>query len=245
VKVFGRTEEMEALRKRLATRKSTFFYGPSGVGKTLLLQQVLPEFSNILYCSRSSSSQAVFRCLAQLLGARQDATILRICKGNLDALLGRSAVSLKGIVSDALRAANYTIVLDHLTRPSPALGSMIREVMVMSSTPVVAVARSVHMEDAGSVSALLPDRNERLAINNFDSDTAKEFSLDVCAQQQLEAANLGSVLDSMIKFSDGNPGAIIRMIAMAKQSRYRNEDHIKWSPLYIDFLMEWAAADAL
>ena len=115
----------------------------------------------------------------------------------------------------------------------------------MSSTPVVAVARSVHMEDAGSVSALLPDRNERLAINNFDSDTAKEFSLDVCAQQQLEAANLGSVLDSMIKFSDGNPGAIIRMIAMAKQSRYRNEDHIKWSPLYIDFLMEWAAADAL
>ena len=36
-----------------------------------------------------------------------------------------------------------------------------------------------------------------------------------------------------------------RMIAMAKQSKYRNEDHIKWSPLYIDFLMEWARENAL
>jgi len=101
------------------------------------------------------------------------------------------------------------------------------------------------MEDAGSVSALLPDRSERLAIKNFDSDTAKAFALEVCEQQQLEAENLHSVLGSMIKSSEGNPGAIIRMIAMAKQSKYRNEDHIKWSPLYIDFLMEWAAANAL
>jgi KaiC/GvpD/RAD55 family RecA-like ATPase len=245
VKVFGRTEELDALRKRLAIRKSTLFHGPSGAGKTLLLQQVMPEFSNVLYCPSSSSSQAVFRCLAELLAARNDRTILRICKGNLGALLGKSSVSLKGIVSDALRAANYTIVLDHLNRPSPALGSMIREVMAMSSTPVVAVVRSTHMEDAGSVSALLPDRNERLAIKNFDSDTAKAFAIELCEQQQLEAENLHSVLDSMIKSSEGNPGAIIRMIAMAKQSKYRNDDHIKWSPLYIDFLMEWAAADSL
>jgi hypothetical protein len=245
VKVFGRVEELESLRKRLATRKSTLVHGPSGAGKTLLLQQVIPDFGNILYCPNSSSPQAVFRCLAELLAARQDATVLRICKGQFDALAGKSAVSLKGIVTDALRAADYRIVLDHLTRPSPALGSMIREVMGMSSTPVMAVARSAHMEDAGSVSPLLPDRSERLAIKNFDSDTAKAFALEVCAQQRLEAENLHSVLGSMIKSSEGNPGAIIRMIAMAKQSKYRNDDHIKWSPLYIDFLMEWAAANAL
>jgi hypothetical protein len=245
VNVFGRAEELDALRKRLAIGKSTLVYGPAGAGKTLLLQQAMPEFDNTLYCPNSSSPQAVFRCLAELLATRKDATIVRLCKGNLDALLGKSSLSLKGIVSDALRAANYTIVLDHLTRPSPVLGAMIREVMGFSSTPVVAVARSAHMEDAGSVSALLPDRNERLAIKNFDSDTAKAFAVRVSEQQQLEAENLHSVLDSMIKSSTGNPGAIIRMIAMAKQSKYRKEDHIKWSPLYIDFLMEWAAANAL
>jgi hypothetical protein len=49
----------------------------------------------------------------------------------------------------------------------------------------------------------------------------------------------------MVKSSEGNPGAILRMIAMAKQLKYRNDDHIKWSPLYIDFLMEWARENAL
>lgn len=245
MQIFSRADELESLRKRLATRKSTLVYGPSGVGKTLLLREVMAEFGQVLYCPASSSPQAVCRCLAELLAARHDATVLRICKGRSDALLGKSSVSLKGIVSDALRAEKYLIVLDHLNRPSPALGAMISEVMLLSSTPVVAVARSAHMEDAGSVSPLLPDRSERLAIKNFDSETAKAFALEICSQQQLVAENLNSVLDSMIKSSEGNPGALLRMIAMAKQSKYRSDDHIKWSPLYIDFLMEWAAANAL
>lgn len=245
MEIFGRTEELDALRKRLASRRSTLVYGPSGVGKTLLLQQVMPEFDQILYCPASSSPQAVFRRLTELLLARQDATILRICKGQPDYLVGKSAVSLKGIVTRALRNEKYLIVLDHLNRPSPALGAMVSEVMLLCSTPVVAVARSAHMEDAGSLSSLLPDRSERLAIKNFDTETAKAFALEVCAQQQLTAENLNVVLDSMIKSSEGNPGAILRLVAMAKQSKYRSDDHIKWSPLYIDFLMEWAAANAL
>ena len=206
---------------------------------------VMPAVGHVLYCPASSSPQAVFRCLAELLVARCDATILRICHGHSDFLLGKSSISLKGIVINTLRAGNYLIVLDHLNRPSPVLAAMVSEVMLSCSTPIVAVARSVHMEDAGFVSPLLPDRSERLAIKNFDSDVAKAFALEVCSRQQLSAENLNSVLDSMIKSSEGNPGAILRMIAMAKQSKYRSDDHIKWSPLYIDFLMEWAAANAL
>jgi hypothetical protein len=95
------------------------------------------------------------------------------------------------------------------------------------------------------VSPLLPDRSERLAIKNFDSDMARAFALEACTQEELAAENLDCVLDSMIKSSEGNPGAILRMIAMAKQPKYRIGEHIKWSPLYIDFLMEWAAENAL
>jgi KaiC/GvpD/RAD55 family RecA-like ATPase len=245
VQIFDRADELELLRKRLATRKSTLIYGPSGVGKTLLLQQVVPDFDYVLYCPTSSSSQAVCRCLAELLAARQDATLLRICKGRPGALAAKSFVSLKGIVTVALRAEHYLVVLDHLNRPSPALGTLIGEFMLSCSTPVVAVARSAHMEDAGSVSPLLPDRSERLAVKNFDSETAKAFALELCEQQQLSGENLSSVLDSMVKSSEGNPGAILRMIVMAKQSKYRNDDHIKWSPLYIDFLMAWARENSL
>jgi ATP/maltotriose-dependent transcriptional regulator MalT len=245
VQIFSRAEELQSLRKRFASRRSTLVHGPPGVGKTLLLQQVIPEFDHVLYCPASSSPQAAFRCLAGLLAARHDATVLRICKDRADVLHSKSSVSLKGIVSDALRAEKYLIVLDHLHRPTPALGAMIGEVMVSCSTPVVAVARSAHMEDAGYVSPLLPDRSERLAIKNFDPETAKAFALEVSLQQQLEAENLNSVLNSMIKSSEGNPGAIVRLIAMAAESKYRSDDHIKWAPLYIDFLMEWAAANAV
>jgi hypothetical protein len=184
------------------------------VGKTLLLQQVIPDFGYVLYCPASSSPQAVCRCLAELLAKRHDATLLRLCKGGLDGLAGKSFVSLKGIVSSVLRAENYLVVLDYLNRPSPALGALIGEFMLSCATPVIAVARSAHMEDAGSVSPL-------------------------------SGENLNSVLDSMVKSSEGNPGAILRMIAMAKHPKYRNEDHIKWSPLYIDFLLEWARENAL
>jgi hypothetical protein len=245
LQIFGRADELELLRKRLAARKSTLVFGPSGVGKTLLLQQVVPGRGHILYCPVSSSPQAVCRRLAELLIAAQDATLLRLCKGGLDALAGKSFVSLKGIVSSVLRAENYLVVLDHLHRPSPALGALIGEFMLSCATPVIAVARSAHMEDAGSVSPLLPDRSERLAIRNFDSETAKTFAREVCEQQQLSGENLSSVLDSIVKSSDGNPGAILRMIAMAKQSKYRNDGHIKWSPLYIDFLMQSARENAL
>lgn len=245
LQIFCRADELELLRKRLASRKSTLVYGPSGVGKTLLLQQVVPDFVHVLYCSASSSPQAVCRCLIELLVAKHDETLLRICKGRSDALAGKSFVSLKGIVLSALRAANYLVVFDHLNRPSPALGALVEEFMLSCATPVIAVARSVHMEDAGSVSPLLPDRSERLSIRNFDSDMAKTFAREVCVQQQLVGGNLSSVLDSMIKSSEGNPGAIMRMVAMAKQLKYRNDDHIKWSPLYIDFLLERARENAL
>jgi hypothetical protein len=243
--IFGRADELELLRKRLANRKSTLVHGPSGAGKTLLLQHLMPEFNHVLYCPASPSPQAVFRRLAELLAARHDAVLLRICKGRTDSLLSKSSVSLKGIIVDTLSAANYLIVLDHLDRPSSALAAMVGEVMLSCSTSVVAVARSAHMEDAGYVLQLLPDRSERLAIKNFDSEMARTFALEACAQQRLEAVNLQSILESMVKSSEGNPGAILRLIAMAKHSKYRSEDHIKWSPLYIDFLMECAAANAV
>jgi len=38
--VFGRDEESEQLRKHFAARHSFLFYGPAGVGKTLLLRLV-------------------------------------------------------------------------------------------------------------------------------------------------------------------------------------------------------------
>ena len=48
MQIFSRADELDSLRKRFASRRSTLVHGPSGVGKTLLLQQVMPEFGEVL-----------------------------------------------------------------------------------------------------------------------------------------------------------------------------------------------------
>jgi hypothetical protein len=45
-----------------------------------------------------------------------------------------------------------------------------------------------------------------------------------------------------LEFSEGNPGAIVALVEMAKYTKYRSDEHIKITPLYIDFRMNWKFA---
>jgi predicted AAA+ superfamily ATPase len=241
--VFHREEEFDALRRRVAARKSALLHGPSGVGKTLLLDHLMPDFPHLLNCPQSSSSQAVFRSLAEILAHKKDTAMLRALGGRpAEAIRQKTAVSLKGIVISILCGKQYMVVLDHLHRPSHSFATMVRELMISYSVPVVAVARSAHMEDAGFVAPLFPDRADKLEIKNFDSESAKEFAKLVAKELNLRAENLDDFLTRLVEFSEGNPGAIARMINMATMSKYRVDGHIIVSPLYIDFRLRCAAA---
>lgn len=241
--VFHREEEIDALRKRFAARKSVLLHGPSGVGKTLLLEHVMPDFSHLLYCTQASSSQGVFRSLAEALAQKEDTAIFRRLGSHPAAVIRqKTALSLKGIVINVLRGTKYMVVLDHLHRPSHSFAAMVHELMISCSVPVVAVARSAHMEDAGFVAPLFPDRADKLAIKNFDSETAQGFAKLVAEDRKLRADNLDDFLTRLVEFSEGNPGAIASMIDMATMSKYRLEGHIIVSPLYIDFRLQCAAA---
>jgi len=46
-------------------------------------------------------------------------------------------------------------------------------------------------------------------------------------------------LGKVLEFSGGNPGAILAMLEMAGYPKYRSDEHIKITPLYIDFRMNW------
>ena len=239
--IFDREQERQRIDQLLAKRRSFLIHGLSGVGKTLLLRSVLPEFRSVLYCEDSATTHLMFRSLACSLLRLQSPRASKAFRDE-NAITTKSAVSLKGIVMDALREGEYSIVLDHLKRPSHAFASAVREIMGSGSTPVSAVARSSHMEDTGFLQPLYGDRSQKYEIRNFDNSTAEQFARERIKRSSLSGTNIGEFIDKILEFSGGNPGAIIALIDMATYPKYRSEEYIKISPLYIDFRVKGSVA---
>ena len=239
--IFDREQELRTVKERLLKRKPFLLHGPTGVGKTLLIRSLLAQLPAVLYCENSATAQVVFRSVAQGLLERRDARVERCCR-NRDGIQAKSSVSLKGIVTDALREGKYSIVMDHVNRPSQSFAAAVREIIRWCSTPVIAVARSSHMEDTGFLQPLYSDRSEKYELKNLDCDVAERFAHEIVRQAGLSAANIGEFLAKVLEFSEGNPGAILSMLQMAKYPKYRTDEHIKITPLYIDFRMNWSPA---
>lgn len=221
--------------QRLARRRSFLLHGPSGVGKTLLLSAVLPEFPDILYSASNPTPQALYRGIAELLLAARHPVFVKSCSNGAATLQTKSAVALKGLLRDALLNSGYLVVLDHLTRPSQSLAAAVRELMLGWSIPVIAVTRSAHMEDAGFILPLFADRTEKFGLRNFDADTARMFAAACAQKEALAADNLPQFMEKVVEYSEGNPGAMLRMIRQARDPRYLHGRQIKIAPLYIDY----------
>lgn len=239
--IFDREEELQALKQRLLKRKPFLLHGPTGVGKTLLIRSLLQEMPPGLYCENSATAQVLFRTVAQTLLERHDRRIKTSCR-TPDGIQAKSSVSLKGLVMDALRQGSYFIVLDHVNRPSQAFAAVVKEIIRWCSTPVVAVARSSHMEDTGFLQPLYSDRSEKYELKNLDAATAERFAEEMVRRAGLSASNIGEFLAKVLELSGGNPGAMVSMLDMAKYPKYRTAEHIKVTPLYIDFRMNWSPA---
>jgi DNA polymerase III delta prime subunit len=239
--IFDREEELQTLKQRLLKRKPFLLHGPAGVGKTLLIRNLLPEMPEALYCENSAKAQSVFRSVAQSLLERHDRRVQTSCR-NSAGVETKSAVSLKGIVMDALREGSYCIVMDHLNRPSQSFAAAVREIISWCSTPVIAVARSSHMEDTGFLQPVYSDRSEKYELKNLDAAAAERFAQEIVRRAGLSASNIAEFLAKVLELSEGNPGAILSMLDMAKYPKYRTDEHIKITPLYIDFRMNWSPA---
>jgi AAA+ ATPase superfamily predicted ATPase len=240
--IYGRNTELEQLRQLVSGRRSFLLHGPAGVGKTLLLKHLAGEVPEMVYCDESRSSQTVFRKLAAELFAKKNHHVVKACgAGGLNAITSKSAVSIRGIVTEGLHEGNHWMVLDHLQSPSQSFAAAVKDACSWTATPLIAVARSAHMEDAGFLLPMFSDRSEKYALRNFDSDTAKDFAERTAQEMQLNAANRDEAVGKIVYYGKGNPGAIVAMLRMATNPKYMAQQRVKLSPLYIDFRLRWGA----
>jgi hypothetical protein len=240
--IYGRGAELEQLWKLLSHRHSFLLFGPAGVGKTLLLKALITKVDGMLYCEESLSSQFVFRKLATELFAKKSAYTLQACgRGDTKVIQDKSAVSVRGMVTEALRGGKYWIVLDHLKSPSQSFATALKDACRYTETPLIAVARSAHMEDVGFMLPMFSGHSDKYQLRNFDPKTATQFALETALELQLKAANREDVIERIVRYSKGNPGAIRTMLEMAVTPKYIARQHIKLSPLYIDFCLRWGA----
>ena len=230
---FARERELAEIEGYLHRRGSFLLHGEAGAGKTLLLTQFTSR-PDVLYSPNSRSPQEMFRNLAGDLLVKDNVLLRQKFAGNANSI---SAASLKGIVLAALQAAEYTVFLDHLARPSQVFAAAIKQVSIKARTPIGAAARSAHMEDIGFLGSMFADKAERIQLSNFSPQTAAGFARDLAARLALNAANLAEALERIVEFSGGNPGAITRMLEMSRLPRYRSGENIKITPLYLDFRM--------
>ena len=98
------------------------------------------------------------------------------------------------------------------------------------------------MEDTGFLQQLYSDRAEKVELKNFDSAVAEQFAHKAVKNVGLSASNIVAFLAKVLELSEGNPGAILSMLEMARYPKYRADEHIKITPLYIDFRMNWSPA---
>jgi hypothetical protein len=242
-RVLDREEELAALRRRLQNRRSFLLHGPGGAGKTLLLNEVVPDLPGTLYCRQSSSVPTVFRTLAaELVKAGDRRALAKLGATPAETIRTKSALAIKGLVTEALREGSYCVVLDHLGFSSQSFAAAIKELAGWAATPVVAATRSCHMEDVGFLMHLYPGRSDRMELRNFEAGRARRFAQTVAAEGGLTAENLAEFIERAVNLSGGNPGAILSLVELAKQPKYRSEGQVKITPLYIDFRLRWDAA---
>jgi hypothetical protein len=240
--IYARDVEIQEIQELLCRHRSFLLHGLSGVGKTLLLTHFSAEVPEMLYCGESSSSQIVFRTLGMELISKKNRSIVKACgRDGLNAIKEKSAVALRGIVADALLEQRYWVVLDHVQSPSQFFSDAVKELIGATESSLITAAHSDHMEDVGFLMPLFSDRSAKYGLRNFDSATASAFASHVASQMGLQAVNRDEAIERIVRFSKGNPGAIIAMLQMATNPKYVAQQHVKLSPLYIDFRLSWGA----
>lgn len=237
--VFEREEEtLSIVREVFTRRKSMLLFGEAGSGKSRLLKDLVRRQSNVAYVSTTSSARDFLS--ACLVALHPDLPSKQV----LGRTRGASLIALRGKVLTELAKRDWILILDQIQAPSKVISRLVKDLNDYERTPILFSARSPHMEDIGDLRSLCVYRSSRLELRPWPAQIALQFARHQADLSGLTALNLDEALKFFAELSQGYPGRMLAMLNMAKATAYRQEGHIKFRLIFVDYSMGQSKATA-
>jgi len=199
----------------ISQRDSMVIFGPEGVGKSVIINKVLNDFTglNVFY---SSSSKTLKESLLNFMSY-----------GSFDKKTINEAniLALKKLFYEILRKnkPDY-IVFDHIESVEPKFYSFL-EYLLEAKIPLIVLSRGLDKKNIGHLRMSLFNF-EKVEISDFDRSTAdlliehfiSEFGIKITKQEEFKK--------HVFRFSKGNPKIIKGLCFLARDVKYQKNDAI-------------------
>jgi len=238
----GRDRESAALRAHLRARHSVFVSGPSGVGKSALLQATYSEWTAeqegfpVFYCAESSTRRGIAtHMLVNLLlqrGRLESRYIERrktvaSLSGLRRFLADERLADLKRMMHQNLGGDRACLLLDQLDDPDPKVASLIE--VWLETTPLILAARCA--EAVGRLRWLL-SAFECLELLPLPEAALLRMARDMAGK--LGAHLREADVHEAVALATGNPAHLQRLLHAAARPEYQKRGAVQWKLVQLD-----------
>jgi hypothetical protein len=252
----NRTAELERLRGLLGQGKSILLTGPSGIGKTAVLEELRRQGSpgrrELVVSAGNVDPAEWLRAVVQALLCHQDLPSLRQ-RLYLPAtpkreevraqVKGKSAGALRAILFETQAGAKLAFALDPLGFLSRPFYELLRDFHRATGIPLVLAGRSPHMEEIGYATKFALPREQCLGLGPLPATLAEGLFDATVSAWPRQPNNLKAFRSHVLDYAAGNPGTLLGLLRLAQEETYWAGDTVKAHLLTVDFnLLDRAAS---
>lgn len=251
--LFGRRQELARLTAAIRERRSLLIFGPPDSGKSSVVDQALTNLPGNLAsrCLRLKAEGPLQRLLQQhvirLFAAKdtvvQDAFSPRAREFHSVESWVKKQTSgrLRSLLFRAFDNGRYWIFWDNVGQLGLGHYHFLREVIWMRKTPVYLLARGLGYEYLGQATRLFWSDEWRIELGPLAPEDARALLEAAIEREGITNLDLSEFHKQVLEASRGLPGAIVRMVAMARQPKYQYGNRVKSNLIHIDYLVQLAS----
>ncbi|HXY53593.1 MAG TPA: ATP-binding protein [Nitrospirota bacterium] len=248
--MIGREREIEIVRDYIRRRKSLHIHGPSGVGKSALLNHIYRTWREIsdspvpIYCRNSGTFRTILVLIAEFLLGRGE-KLISIDKFGRENQVFRSnelrtipTRYLRNMVFPHVKKGDFYVILDHLEDVTPRIHSLLSALHGCSSV-VTASRQGWDLSDYRSFpSNLTLWHVPKLPMGNLEKKDAFMLIESLSGTSNIKVADELHMFKDIYEISLGNPKMIENIFEKAADPKYLHEGKLNLNLIIIDCQIE-------